>query len=105
MINNSLSVKLYPKIVDKFFYKTFKPITGPDVELSLSMSPTEAQKILENRKSTIGNRKPTGAKKGVQSNCIIYTTTLSTFLILKFSAVGCSQGFGSSKSQRQLWRN
>ena len=41
---------------------------GPSVEAALSMSPTEAQKIQEPRKTTIGGRKPASAKKGVSGH-------------------------------------
>ena len=41
-------------------------LTGaPSVDAALSMSPTEAVKVAEPRKSTIGARKPASAKKGV----------------------------------------
>ncbi|XP_064629606.1 ADP-ribosylation factor GTPase-activating protein 2-like isoform X2 [Lineus longissimus] len=41
------------------------PSQGPNVEIALSMSPTEALKTAEPRKSTIGGRKkPAGNKKG-----------------------------------------
>lgn len=38
---------------------------GANLEAALSVSPTEAQKHLDARKSTIGSRKPAAAKKGL----------------------------------------
>jgi ADP-ribosylation factor GTPase-activating protein 2/3 len=40
------------------------PSEGPSVDAALSTSPTEAVKVAEPRKPTIGNRRPVGAKKG-----------------------------------------
>ncbi|XP_064618068.1 ADP-ribosylation factor GTPase-activating protein 2-like isoform X2 [Liolophura sinensis] len=40
------------------------PNEGPSVEAALSMSPTQAQAQAEPRKTTIGARRPVGAKKG-----------------------------------------
>ncbi|XP_022251688.1 ADP-ribosylation factor GTPase-activating protein 2-like isoform X2 [Limulus polyphemus] len=62
--NGSLNATLSSEPTDNGSVSNETIEDGPKVEIALSVSPTEAPKQQEPRKSTIGARKPIGTKKG-----------------------------------------
>ena len=88
----------FVSVVSILVGEDFDPSEGPSVEAALSMSPTEAQRTQEPRKTTIGVRKPASAKKGVSTpfghpSCICISHFRCVLARSKEEA-GCAEGEG-----------